>query len=213
MAKVSGPLLSFSASGQIANAQVYASWRGIQYVRQKVIPANPRTSGQLLTRNTFSWLSNAWKFAVAELQAPWAAATVGQKLTARNLWAKRNIPLLRSQVLNTDMVMSPGANGGLSAAAATATGGSGTITGAMTAPTLPSGWTVASAVMVAMKSLDPQNATTWNSYVATDVVTPFAPVISGLSAGIYVVGLWFTYQKPDGTIAYGPSTMTTATVT
>jgi len=46
MAKVTGPLQSFSASGKIANAIVFAAWKGISYVRQYVIPANPQSSGQ-----------------------------------------------------------------------------------------------------------------------------------------------------------------------
>jgi len=46
MAKVSGPLMSMSASGKIADAMVFASWKGVAYVRQWVIPANPQSSGQ-----------------------------------------------------------------------------------------------------------------------------------------------------------------------
>lgn len=213
MAKVSGPLLSFSASGQIANAQVYANWRGIQYVRQKVIPANPNTSAQQLTRNTFSWLSNIWKFGITEFQLPWTAASQGQPLTARNLLMKRNIPILRGLTENTAMIMSPGANGGLSAQSATAAGGAGTITGTMTAPTLPAGWTVSEGVLVAMLQSNPQLDEDWPSYAATDATSPYAPALTGLAAGVYVVGMWFTYLKPDGSTAYGPSTMTTATVT
>jgi len=46
MAKVTGPLMSMSASGKLANAIVFAGWKGIAYVRQYVIPANPQSSGQ-----------------------------------------------------------------------------------------------------------------------------------------------------------------------
>lgn len=46
MAKVTGPLQSFSASGKLANSIVFAAWKGVAYVRQYVIPANPQSSGQ-----------------------------------------------------------------------------------------------------------------------------------------------------------------------
>ncbi len=46
MAKVTGPLQSFSASGKLADSIVFAAWKGIAYVRQYVIPSNPQSSGQ-----------------------------------------------------------------------------------------------------------------------------------------------------------------------
>lgn len=46
MAKVTGPLQSFGASGQIAKSIVFGSWKGIAWVRRHVIPANPQSSGQ-----------------------------------------------------------------------------------------------------------------------------------------------------------------------
>lgn len=50
MAKVSAPLMSFRASGKLANALVYFPWKGIQSVRQYVIPANPKTPAQVTQR-------------------------------------------------------------------------------------------------------------------------------------------------------------------
>lgn len=46
MAKVTGPLQSFSASGQIAKSIVFAAWKGVNYVRQYVIPSNPQSEDQ-----------------------------------------------------------------------------------------------------------------------------------------------------------------------
>jgi hypothetical protein len=46
MAKVTGPLMSMSASGKIADALVFAAWKGVAYVRQFVIPANPQSADQ-----------------------------------------------------------------------------------------------------------------------------------------------------------------------
>jgi len=46
MAKVTGPLMSMSASGKIADAIVFFSWKGVNVVRQWLIPANPQSAGQ-----------------------------------------------------------------------------------------------------------------------------------------------------------------------
>jgi hypothetical protein len=46
MAKVTGPLSSFDARGQIAKAMVFMGWRGVKSVRMWVRPANPKTEDQ-----------------------------------------------------------------------------------------------------------------------------------------------------------------------
>lgn len=46
MAKVTMPLLSGSASGKLANAMVFFSWKGIAVVRQWLKPANPQVPAQ-----------------------------------------------------------------------------------------------------------------------------------------------------------------------
>lgn len=46
MAKLSAPLLSLSASGTIGDLITYGKWKGINYARQRVIPANPNSAGQ-----------------------------------------------------------------------------------------------------------------------------------------------------------------------
>jgi len=46
MAKVTGPLMSMTASGKIADSIVFGMRKGQAVVRQFVIPANPQSSGQ-----------------------------------------------------------------------------------------------------------------------------------------------------------------------
>lgn len=50
MAKLKGPLFSLGASGQIAKALVYFPWKGLDVVRQHVVPANPNTAPQVTQR-------------------------------------------------------------------------------------------------------------------------------------------------------------------
>lgn len=46
MAKVTAPLMSMSASGKIADAIVFFTWKGRNVVRQWLAPANPQSTGQ-----------------------------------------------------------------------------------------------------------------------------------------------------------------------
>lgn len=46
MAKVTGPLQSFTASGKVADSIVFSNWKGTATVRRYTIPANPQTADQ-----------------------------------------------------------------------------------------------------------------------------------------------------------------------
>lgn len=53
MAKVSKPLLSGDARGQIGKTLVFMGWKGIKDVRSYVVPANPKSPDQLTQRGYF----------------------------------------------------------------------------------------------------------------------------------------------------------------
>lgn len=46
MAKLKAPLLSLGASGQVGKALVFFGWKGLNLVREYVVPANPQTPPQ-----------------------------------------------------------------------------------------------------------------------------------------------------------------------
>ncbi|MBA7687234.1 hypothetical protein ES703_95695 [subsurface metagenome] len=50
MAKLKAPLLSMGASGKIGDIMVFFPWKGINVVREYVIPANPKTALQIAQR-------------------------------------------------------------------------------------------------------------------------------------------------------------------
>ena len=50
MAKLKGPLFSLGASQQLGKTLVYFAWKGLNVVRQYVIPANPKTALQQTQR-------------------------------------------------------------------------------------------------------------------------------------------------------------------
>lgn len=82
MAKVTGPLFSMSASGKLANSLVYMSWKGIDDVRQFVIPANPNTAAQQAQRSHFTDAVNDWHTAgyTADDVAAFDLAALAQKM-------------------------------------------------------------------------------------------------------------------------------------
>lgn len=214
MSRTVAPLLSFEASGQIAKTQVYSKWKGRPYVRRYTVPANPKTSSQMETRNTFKWLNDVWKFMPGSAVAAWQLYALNNRFTDRNGFIKVNLSELRSQTDLTNFTMSPSAGSGLAAQAMSLTAGSLSITVDLTAPALPSGWTITQAVAAAIQQQDPQTGTQFIVTAGTDDATPWSISLTGLTATQeYVVGGWFKFTKPDGTFAYGQSLMDTATPT
>ncbi len=60
MVLVSGPMFSLGASGTIGDTLVFSIWKGRAYVRQRVIPTNPKSASQTGMRSMFSFLSKQW---------------------------------------------------------------------------------------------------------------------------------------------------------
>jgi hypothetical protein len=216
MAAVTAPLLSFGASGQIAKTQVYSSWKGRPYVRRYVTPANPQSTEQSITRNTFSWLNSVWKIAPADFRTAWTVAAKGQVLTDRNLWIKKNLAVLRSMADLTGIIMSPGAKGGL-VGTVVITPGNDLITVDGTPPDpLPAGWTVKRMIAAVIRQQDPASGLLYEITTMDDLTDPYSVVFTALeSVQAYMVGAWFEYQKSAlaTDLAYGPSTGLVATTT
>jgi len=206
MAKVTAPLLSFGASGQIAKTQVYAKWKGRPYVRRHTTPSNPQSAEQSLTRNAFTFLNSVYKVAPALMTDPWEAYVQGIPMTARNAFQKFNLPVLRPETSLDLFVGSPGAKGGLPPTAAVATPGSGQLSIAITAPSVvPTGWTVYSAIAIAIREQDPQSGILYTVTAGEDLTSAYAVVLTGLSANEYQYRAWLKWNRPDGSFAFSPA--------
>lgn len=206
MAKSTGPLLSLGASGTLAKTMVFSKWKGRAYVRRHVIPSNPKTSEQLLTRNVFSFGSGIWKAAPTLLRAPWDRFAVGQVLTGRNAFIGKNTRELRTAALMTGWIGSPGAKGGLAPEGIVLTPTSGGLDVAFTVPAPPTGWTLQASVAAVILDQDPQSPSTTLTVVVEEAMTPWAISLTGLiGTADMVVSAWLRWAKPDGSIAYGAS--------
>lgn len=215
MAKTTAPLLSFGASGKIADTLVYGSWRGRDYSRRYVIPANPNTAEQQLTRNTFAFLQAVYKVAPSLMTAAWQAYAKGKPLTDRNAFVKFNLPNLRNAGTIDAFVSSPGALGGLPPASASATPGVGELTIDVTPPTvIPTGWTVAAAVALAIREQDPDSGQLYDITAGEDTTSTYSIALTGLtSSQEYQWRAFLRWNRPDGSIAFSPDTGGQATPT
>jgi hypothetical protein len=204
MARTVAPLLSFGASGQIGKSHVYSKWKGRAYARRYIIPANPNTTAQQGVRGVFSFLNNLWKYMPAGALAAWELYAQGSQITARNGWLKQNTAALIGDTDLANLVFSPSAKSGLQAAAMTVTPGVDTLTVALTAPLLPTGWTISKAIAAAVVDQDPMAPTSAQVFTGEDATSPYSIALTGgLGTTLYRVGGWFEFIRPDGTFAYG----------
>lgn len=215
MSKVTAPLLSFGASGAIAKSMVFGTWKGIPYSRRYVIPSNPRSAEQTLTRKAFSFLNDVYKIAPTNFRATWQRNAVGKPMTDRNAFIKANNSLLREAADLVGMWFSPGAFGGLPAAI-TVTPGNDLLTVTAVPPDpLPPGWTINRFVAAAIRNQDPQTPLDFEVVEGSDVATPYSVVLALGSALEYAVAGWFVYQRSAiaTDLAYGPAQAELATTT
>jgi hypothetical protein len=213
MAKVTAPLLSMDASGQIAKTQVYASWKGVKYARQYVIPSNPQSAEQTQTRNCFYFGTQMWKLLPANVQAAWTSAAKGMAMTNRNLFLQSLVKTSRDAATLAAAFMSPGNGGGLAPAAIAGAVDVLAVTITLTAPTLPVGWAITKAIAVGIKQQNPSTGEVYNSYGGEDDTSAHAPVITFTAAEEQDIFGFFQFSKPDGSLVYGPSLYITKTTT
>lgn len=208
MAKVDAPLLSIGARGTFAKTATYGSWKGIKYARQRVTPANPRSSEQTKTRSSFTFASAAWRTMDPDLKAPWNDSANGRPVTGRNLWIGSATKNLRGQTDLTGMVTSPGTRSapGLESFSASAGTASGEIDTSYTTPAVPPGWTLDAVRIVQKSDQDPSTEYDDDLSHTDDTTVGNSTTLSGLTAGAdYYVSAFPVFTRTDGSKAYGPS--------
>lgn len=90
MARVTGPLMSFDASGSVAGSVVFSKWRGRNYVRRHAVPANPRSAAQLAARSIVAFLGQQWATIGDDDQATWEALGEAAKYSPFNAYVANN---------------------------------------------------------------------------------------------------------------------------
>lgn len=215
MAKLTGPLLSFGADGQIGKAMVTANWRGIAYARQYVVPANPRTTAQQNNRTRFALFREMWKLAPQEVRNTFDTFALGRKFLGFNSFVGENNRLTNGEVDLQAMLMSPGARGGLPPAGVIATTGASTgeVDVAVTPPNqLPDGWIVTACHAAAVVDQNPIGIFAGPFVAGSDTSDPYEITLAGFAASAACVAFgWVEYEKANGDTAYSVSISDTAT--
>ncbi len=154
MATPTAPLFSLRASDTIGKTLTAASWRGVQYTRERVIPENPRTAQQRDLRTTFTAMNKLWLSQGTLPRAPWVANARGRRYTERNHYLATQVPLLHNSNTYLPYVFSPG-NGGPSPTLVEHLHSNSGITSICTPPDPPIGWTLAAAIFCDCKDQNP----------------------------------------------------------
>lgn len=71
MVKVFAPMMSLDATGTLGDAITFSKWKGRNYVRERVIPSNPKSEGQTGRRAMFKWLTQKWAALSTADKATW----------------------------------------------------------------------------------------------------------------------------------------------
>lgn len=208
MAKVNAPLFGFSATGTIGKSVTFGNWKGVPYARQRVTPANPRSTQQTTTRNCFSNMSAAFKAAPGILRDVFSDSVQGKPLTPRNRFIGVNLAVLRGAADLAGLITSPGTRsapgiGSVSAATGTAAGEIDLTYGL---PELPSGWTLERAHIASVLDGDPDTKASWEWITEIDPAATGTFTASGFTTGeSYAVTVFLEFTRPDGQAAYSVS--------
>lgn len=91
MARTNGPLFSFDASGTVGKTITFSRWKGRPYVRQRVIPANPKSPLQVSVRAMMKFLSQQWAGLTSPNQATWETLASQSTISPFNAFTKENL--------------------------------------------------------------------------------------------------------------------------
>ncbi len=90
-AKLDGPLMSMGASGSIGGILTFGSNKGRNFVRQLVIPSNPKTPAQMGVRSMMKWLGQEWAQLSAPNQATWETRAAQTNISPFNAFVSKNM--------------------------------------------------------------------------------------------------------------------------
>jgi hypothetical protein len=161
MAIVKGPAMSLDASGSLGGAIVFSKWKGRNYVRALVTPANPRSGSQTGFRQSMKFLSQNWAGLSAGEKATWL--TRAQDMIVSNFNAYTSYNQKRWRNFLTPSKEDPAAE-------------------ASTPATAPTGAAVAGVRMATVTLTDTGTAPDWGYLLFRSLSTGFTPGISNAIA-------------------------------
>lgn len=91
MAKLDGPLMSMGASGSIGGILTFGSNKGRNFVRQLVIPANPKSPAQQGVRSMMKWVGQEWSQLSAPQKATWESRAAQTNISPFNAFSSKGM--------------------------------------------------------------------------------------------------------------------------
>lgn len=161
MAIVKGPAMSLDASGSLAGAIVFSKWKGRNYIRQLVTPANPKSGAQTGFRASMKWLAQIWSSLSAGEKATWDDRAADKIVSNFNAFTSYN--QLRWRNFLTPSTEDPAAE-------------------ASTPATAPTGAAVAGVRMATVTLTDSGTPPDWGYLLFRSTTTGFTPAISNAVA-------------------------------
>lgn len=161
MAIVKGPAMSLDASGSLADAIVFSKWKGRNYIRQLVTPANPRSGAQTGFRASMKFLAQIWSGLTAGNKATWDDRAADGIYSNFNAFTSYN--QLRWRNFLTPTKEDPAAE-------------------ASTPATAPTGAAVAGVRMATVTLTDSGTPPDWGYLLFRSLSTGFTPAISNAIA-------------------------------
>lgn len=100
MAKITLSPLIVDVRSKVAD-MVFSKWKGVNYVRSRVIPSNPQSDGQTAVRDALSQLVAIWKIISAKVQSNNNVYAEGTDKSGFNVFIGANVKKRRdSQLLS-----------------------------------------------------------------------------------------------------------------
>lgn len=167
MVKVAAPALSLDASGSLGGAMVFSKWKGRNYVRTLVIPANPKSGPQTGLRSMFKFLSQNWAALTAGNKATWLTAATAAAVSAFNRYVQYN--QLRARNFLGPTAAYPEAL-------------------VSTSPTAPTATATAGVRQITLSITKGANPATWGWMIFRSQTTGFTPAFSNMIAAVKIDG-------------------------
>ena len=91
MVRVTGPFLSLDARGTLGDVMTGSFWRGINYIRQRVVPHNPKSTRQQAVRGAMADGVSKWRFGYISSahKTMWNSYAKGQEYSGFNRFMEK----------------------------------------------------------------------------------------------------------------------------
>jgi hypothetical protein len=120
--------MSVDASGKFAGSMVFSKWKGRNYVRQLVTPANPKSAKQTGIRCMLGYLAQTWATLGNLAKATWDEIAASRAISAFNAFSSVNLTRWQNGLAPAQANPAAETSTALTVSTQTLTGGSGCIT-------------------------------------------------------------------------------------